>query len=149
MLGQGCGHQGAILVIVSPSHKTICEKQHLQSFSFIYAVHYCRKKIQSRVISRKFSHNSISQKKELSLSSKFLKESYNNLGWKEFTLYQPPTTGPVSSLMKLLKAVSKKVSSMYKDGSSPTLLGKYSRVLHPHCAEIFSSIYWEHLTFLY
>lgn len=42
MLGQGCGHHGAILIVVGPmiiSHKTICEK-YLQSFSFIYAVHY-------------------------------------------------------------------------------------------------------------
>lgn len=59
----------------------------LQGFSFIYAVHDAdieEKKIQSRVISRKLSHNSVSPNQELSLSSKFRKESYNNLDWKEF-----------------------------------------------------------------
>lgn len=96
------------------------------------------KKLQSRDISRKFSQNSISPKQELSLSSTFLKESYNNLGH----LGGSPRAGPASSLRKLPKAVSKKLSSMYKDGNSATLLSKYYSVSHPHCAEIFSFCLW-------
>lgn len=114
----------------------------LQGF-FIYAVHDAdigEKKIQSRAVNRQLSDNSISPKQELSLSREFLKGPYNDLCWKEF---RPPRWSSKSRAsfqfneVAQVASVSKKVSSMCKNGNSPTLLDKYCSVSDPHCAEIF------------
>lgn len=67
------------------------QQKSLQGFSCIYTMSVMqtlekkkKKKSQSRVISRKPSHNSVTQNQEVSLFCKFLKELYNNLGWQEF-----------------------------------------------------------------
>lgn len=151
MPGQGCGHQGTVLVIVGPmiiSNKTVCEKQHnfkRASPLFVQSVMQIteeKKKIQNRVIRRKLSQNSISPKQELSLSSKFLKESYDNLGWKEFRPSKWSSKSRASFQFNEVAQGCVQASFMYKDGNSATLPGKYSSVLHPHCAEIFSFYLW-------
>lgn len=151
MLGQDCGFITEQFLLLWVLWLFLIElhvktNTSLQGFSFSYTVHDAdigEKKLENRAIRRQLSDNSISPKQELYLSSKFFKGSYNNLGWKEFRPSRWSSKSRASSLshsslMKLLKAVSKKVSSMYKDGNSPTLLDKYCSVSHPHCAEIFS-----------
>lgn len=134
------------------SHKTVCEKWHIYRASplFMHSMMQIleKKNYKAELLAGNISHNS--PKQELSLFSKFLKESYNNLGWKEF---RPSRwTSKSRASFQFNEVAQGYVQESFKCIQGWQLTNLAWQIFHCFTSSLcrnFFSVYQEGLTFLY
>lgn len=112
MLGQGSGHQEAVLVIVGPmiiSHRTVCKNQHIFTGLLLYLCSpWCRYWRKNKYKAELLTGNLViilylQNKSYLCLLSFLKGRTMIYVGRISGHLGGAPRAGPASSLMKLLK----------------------------------------------